>query len=124
MPTVERIFLLMKKNNLNQKEMADRTGVPQSSFTDWKKKRANPSAKAIEKIANSFGLPIDYFYDKEEETCKINAKSRLKDDEKELLEAYNLLTLEEQEFVLKQIKALAEAQRQITSTCEKGENVV
>lgn len=46
----ERIFLLMDKNGLSQKEFSEQTGISQSTISDWKRKKTNPSADKILKI--------------------------------------------------------------------------
>lgn len=49
----ERIFLLMDKNGLSQKEFSEQTGISQSTISDWKRKKTNPSADKILKICLS-----------------------------------------------------------------------
>lgn len=46
----ERIFLLIDKNGLSQKEFSEQTGISQSTISDWKRKKTNPSADKILKI--------------------------------------------------------------------------
>lgn len=36
----ERIFELMKEKNLTQKEFSKRAHIPESTISDWKKKRS------------------------------------------------------------------------------------
>lgn len=37
------------------------TGVTKSTFTDWKNGRSKPKIEKLKKIADYFGVPIDYF---------------------------------------------------------------
>ena len=46
----EKIFLIMKKRGLSQKEFSEQTGISQSTISDWKRKNTNPSADKILKI--------------------------------------------------------------------------
>ena len=40
----------MDKNGLSQKEFSEQTGISQSTISDWKRKKTNPSADKILKI--------------------------------------------------------------------------
>ena len=42
-------------------DVARNTGVPYSTFTDWKAGRYTPKIDKLEKIANYFNVPVDYF---------------------------------------------------------------
>ena len=43
----ERIFELLVKRGMSQKEFAERTGIAQSSISDWKRKKTNPVSEKI-----------------------------------------------------------------------------
>lgn len=56
----ERIFEIMKDRGITQKEFSKRTGIPQSTISDWKGKRINPSADKIMTISDALGVqPIE-----------------------------------------------------------------
>lgn len=40
------------------------TGIPKSTFSEWKTGRSNPKLEKLSKIANYFGVPIEYFVSK------------------------------------------------------------
>ena len=46
----EKIFYLLDKNGMSQKDFATQTGISQSTISDWKRKKTNPSADKILKI--------------------------------------------------------------------------
>ena len=48
----ERIFELLDKRGMSQKEFSDRTGIAQSSISDWKRKKTNPVSDKILMICN------------------------------------------------------------------------
>ena len=52
----ERIFDLLKIRGMSQKEFSQLTGIPQSTISDWKGKRLNPSADKILIISNVLGI--------------------------------------------------------------------
>ena len=43
----ERIYQYMKERGMNQLEFAKRTGISQSTVSDWRRKGTNPSADKI-----------------------------------------------------------------------------
>ena len=43
----ERIFALLSKKGMTQKEFSERTEISQSTISDWKRKKTNPSADKI-----------------------------------------------------------------------------
>lgn len=65
---VEKIFELMKKENLTQKELARKIGVTEASMSRYLKGEREPKIKVLIKIAHEFGVSTDYLlgldYDK------------------------------------------------------------
>lgn len=55
----ERIFKIMKERGMTQKEFADKTGISQSTISDWKRKRTNPAADKIIVICETFEMSAD-----------------------------------------------------------------
>ena len=43
----EKIFELILRNGMTQKEFSEETGISQSTISDWKRKGTNPSADKI-----------------------------------------------------------------------------
>lgn len=43
----ERIFNLLEERGMSQKEFSDKTGIAQSSISDWKRKKTNPVSEKI-----------------------------------------------------------------------------
>jgi transcriptional regulator with XRE-family HTH domain len=43
----DRIFDRLEKINMTQKEFSEKTGIPQTTVSDWKKKKTNPTAEKI-----------------------------------------------------------------------------
>ena len=68
MTTIDRIFQIIKENNLTAKEFAEATGLSPGNITDWKTRRAKPSTEALIKIANTYNISIDYLL------CRSNLK--------------------------------------------------
>lgn len=43
----EKIFELIKEKGITQKEFAKRTGIAQTTISDWKRKKTNPVSEKI-----------------------------------------------------------------------------
>ncbi len=52
----ERIFELLDKRGMSQKEFSERTGIAQSSISDWKRKHTNPVSEKILIICEVLGV--------------------------------------------------------------------
>lgn len=55
----ERLFKIMKKKNVSQYELANITGITQSTISDWKTKKTNPSADKLMKICDALDISIE-----------------------------------------------------------------
>ena len=56
----ERILDLIKEKGMTQKEFSTRTGIPQSTISDWRGKRLNPGSDKIMIICDV--LNVDPMY--------------------------------------------------------------
>ena len=43
----EKVIEYIKRSGMTQKEFSERTGIPQSTISDWKRKKLNPSSDKI-----------------------------------------------------------------------------
>ena len=70
----EKFAELLVKNNKTAYTVSKETGIPQSVLSDWKRGRSNPCKTAgskysrsnpkvdkLQKLANYFGVNIEYF---------------------------------------------------------------
>ncbi len=48
----ERIFKLMDEKGVSQLQLAEKTGIAQSTISDWKRKKTNPSSDKIMAICD------------------------------------------------------------------------
>lgn len=51
-----RIFELIRERGMSQKEFAKRTGIAESTISDWKKKKTNPVSDKILIICEVLGV--------------------------------------------------------------------
>ncbi len=56
----DRIFDRIVELNMTQKEFARRTGIPETTVSDWKKKRTNPTAEKILVICKVLGVTPEW----------------------------------------------------------------
>lgn len=57
---------LLKEKNVKVADVTRATGIASSTFTDWKKGRYTPKQDKLQKIADYFGVTIDYLMNGEE----------------------------------------------------------
>lgn len=51
---------LLRKENVTATDVSKATGIPRSAFTDWKKGRSTPKVDKLQKIADYFGVSMEY----------------------------------------------------------------
>ena len=75
---------LLQKYGVSAYKVAKATGVTQSTLSDWKRGRSTPKSENMKKLADYFGVSIDYLMTGKEETEK---EPKLKPkDEKDIKE--------------------------------------
>ena len=86
----EKYCKLRDDANLTDYAVAKKTGIGQSTFTDWKKGKSVPKTDKLMKIAEAFGVPLEYF------TGNVfkNSTYVLSEDERELLSLYRKIPIE------------------------------
>ncbi|MDE6781622.1 MAG: helix-turn-helix transcriptional regulator, partial [Ruminococcus sp.] len=98
----QRVFFLLEKQGKKQNELSKFTGISTSTISAWNKRGTNPAADTISTIADFFDVSTDYLL-----TGKENQATTLTNDEQELLENYNKLSIENQKKVSERAKELA-----------------
>lgn len=67
-------------------QLAERSGLPQSTIFSWYKKHMTPSFASLEKICDGFGITMSQFFAEESERIALNEQQR------EMLEKWNRLS--------------------------------
>ena len=57
----DRYCKLRDEKGVKDATVAKETGIPRSTFTDWKNGRSQPKNDKLQKIADYFGVTVDYF---------------------------------------------------------------
>ena len=63
--------------NCKDSDVAKATGITKSTFSDWKSGRSNPKGEKLRKIADYFGVSVEYLTtgEKTDETYYINEET-------------------------------------------------
>ena len=107
----ERIFLLLNQKQMSQKEFAERTGISQSTISDWKRKRTNPSADKIMKICEVLCIsPYELLSEEHAPDSGIfpDYSIVLSNEERLLLEHYRNFSPQQKNRLLGYLQALQE----------------
>ena len=51
---------LLQKNGVTSYKVAKEAGVTQTALSNWKSGRSTPSSKTLQKVADYFGVTVDY----------------------------------------------------------------
>lgn len=58
---------LLGKTNKTTYQISKETGISQTAFSNWKSGRSDPSLESLKKLADYFGVSIEYFLSEEKE---------------------------------------------------------
>ncbi len=107
----EKIFLLLEKKGMSQKEFSERTGISQSTISDWKQKKTNPSANKIMKICQVLHVtPYELLAEEDLGQHEDAAEKRMAMNQEEafLLESYRDFVPRQKERLMGYLTALRE----------------
>ena len=105
--TIQKIIFLINETGKKQKELTDFLGITQNAFTDWKSGRIKSYTKHLPKIAEFFGVSVDYLLGVEDEK-KPPEKDDLPEGLEDLAELYAKLTPEMRETMAALLSSLGE----------------
>lgn len=74
-------------------QLAERSGLPQSTISSWYRKNMIPTVPSLEKICIAFGITLSQLFAEEENTVSLT------DSQMKLLESWSRLTEEQQAAV-------------------------
>ena len=113
----ERIYSYMEKRGMSQIEFAHKTGISQSTISDWRRKGTNPSADKIMMICDVLNIsPYELLTGVE---SKVQNKTATTDyfvidkgtQEYQLIENYRVLDVDEKNRLVGYIEALKKCNR-------------
>lgn len=62
MDVLEKITSLRKARNWSEYQLAERSGLTQSTISSWYRKNMMPSIPSLERICNAFGISLSQFF--------------------------------------------------------------
>lgn len=100
MTTAEKIKMLRKREHMTQTELGEKLGVKKNAVSKWECGRVDdiPASK-IKMLSVLFSVPVSYLVDEDP-----------KDTRADTTKLFSLLSDENKEFVLKQIRLLLQQQ--------------
>lgn len=108
----EKIFALLEQKELSQKEFSEKTEISQSTISDWKRKRTNPSSDKILKICEVLQVsPYELLAEDDSVSSEITADHNIVLNKNEiiLLENYRNFSSRQKERLLGYLEALRES---------------
>lgn len=81
-------------------QLAERSGLPQSTISSWYRKNMVPTVPSLEKICSAFGITLSQLFAEGE------APVSLTDSQRKLLESWSRLTAEQQAVVFALIEKM------------------
>lgn len=111
MTVSERILQLLDEKKITQKFFSEKTGIPQSTISDWRKKKTNPTSDKIMIICKTLNVSPEWLLSGIEED---GARSNVNDyyvigkdsDVGELVSAFSDMEPKQRERVMGYVKAL------------------
>ena len=97
----ERFEELLKKSGLKISDVARQTGISYSTFTDWKAGRYQPKVVKLQRIADFFGVSIEYLM-----TGETMPTMALTDEEQGLIWAFRKLNRTGKDMLLTQLRMI------------------
>ena len=81
-------------------QLAERSGLPQSTISSWYRKNMVPTVPSLEKICNAFGITLSQLFSEGETPVALTESQR------KLLESWSRLTEEQQAVVFALIEKM------------------
>lgn len=66
----KKVKELLDKTNKTSYQIAKETGISQTAFSNWKSGRSEPNLESLKKLADYFGVSIEYFLEEENEVAR------------------------------------------------------
>lgn len=106
----EKIFIILDKIGMSQKEFSEKTGISQSTISDWKRKKTNPASDKIMGICEVLHIsPVELLTDEVlPGELLSNQRVFLSREESALIESYRQLSRRQRSRLSGYISALKE----------------
>ncbi len=62
MDILDRIVQLREESHWTEYQLAEKSGLTQSTISSWYRKKMTPSITSLQKICNAFGISLSQFF--------------------------------------------------------------
>ena len=90
---LEKIMNFRQERNWTEYQLAEKSGLPQSTISSWYRKNQIPSVQSLEKIYSAFNITLSQFFS---ETNLIE----LSESQSQLIHKFNRLNQNQQKAIL------------------------
>lgn len=98
MDILEKIRKLRLERNWTEYQLAEKSGLPQSTISSWYRKNLQPSISSLEKMCDAFNMTLSQFFT-DAPTVQLTERQQ------ELLHEINRLSKKQQEKLLQFLKS-------------------
>lgn len=91
---LERIVFYRKQKGWSEYQLAEESGLTQSTISSWYRKNMVPSVPSLEKVCNAFGITLSQFFSTEDDNFSLTSL------QKELLREAGHLTEQQQSALI------------------------
>ena len=94
-PVLERITYYRLQKGWTEYQMAEVSGLTQSTISSWYRKNILPTIPSLEKLCTAFGITLSQFFDIDEKTVTLTpVQKSLLDEASRLTETQQLALVE------------------------------
>lgn len=111
-----KIKELLEKKGIQQNTFCLDTGISKSNFWVWIEGKSKPGADALEKIADYFNVPMDFFFDRDIKPSGVNIGHQVKGNGNKIS---GDITLSECRKEIEHLNALLEEKERVITEKER-----
>lgn len=111
-----KIKELLEKKGVQQNTFCLDTGISKSNFWVWTEGKSKPGADALEKIADYFNVPMDFFFDRDIKPSGVNIGHQVKGNGNKIS---GDITLSECRKEIEHLNALLEEKERVITEKER-----
>lgn len=101
MNILDKITKLRLERHWTEYQLAERSGLTQSTISSWYRKNMLPSIPSLERICNAFGIPLSQFFLEDDDN-----KIQITEQQRQLLEYAGKLNPDQYNALLDFLKTL------------------
>lgn len=101
MNVLEKITKYRLERDWTEYQLAERSGLPQSTISSWYRKNQIPTIPSLEKICGAFGITLAQFFTDDEQSSLQLTKNQI-----DLVHEWNRLDENQKDAVLNLIKTM------------------